>query len=457
MHIPHAFFEAAQSREVIKRLDHARMALDHERTVNPEFACDCTEGFGKIEEYLQKAAGVEVFCTADEMFRAVWVAVHSELPSPEARGVQLRTMLELCVLSTFMELEPGCRWNPQSWTKLLPLQPKWRPHLYRWLDTMNGPSATTIWTPGASGSVQLHYIPHRVALDGTRADAFDPAFTLRACGEGVSEGAFAVFCTRVQWFLPPLLEALGATREQVPGAPLGVLGIPSASPSSSAPTKLQNGPPQPPSEFLRALIQSGVPIQKPLTPEEYKAAFGPLQSQELETLRVCMHLVLTDQSDKGTMRRRLQNSLHAIVQAYHAPYPANGVALFFTAIEALLSKDNPAGIIHSVATNATTLLLPEARQRIGGIKAIKKLYEQRSAFVHGGSMEAEPHVLDQVKDLAHASLRATMLWSRTRDTGDPASMSEQAFFDELSMTDKLGAAMPDISPRLASYVPRSAP
>jgi hypothetical protein len=432
------------------------MALDHQRTVNPELACNCTEGFDKIQEYLQRAAGVEVFCTPDEIFRAVWVAVHSELPSPEARGVQLRTMLELCVLSPHTEMEPGCCWNPRSWTRLLPLQPKWRTHLFSWLDTVSCPSATTIWKPGASGSVQLQYVPHRVALDGIGAEAADPAFTLRACGEGVSEGAFVEFCNRVKWFLPPLLETLGATRERVPGAPLGVLGIPSASPSSPAPTKQQNGPTQPPSEFIRGLIQSGVRVQKPLTPEEYKAAFGWLQSQELETLRVCMHLVLTEPSGKGSIRRRLQNSLHAIVQAYHAPYPANGVALLFTALEALLSTDGPEGIMGSITRNATTLLLPDPRQRPAGITAIKKLYGQRSAFVHGRSIEAEPHVLDRVRSLTCAAFRATMLWSRTRDNGDPDSISAKALFDELMRASELNAVMPDIWPSLAEFVPGSA-
>jgi hypothetical protein len=89
---------------------------------------------------------------------------------------------------------------------------------------------------------------------------------------------------------------------------------------------------------------------------------------------------------KGSLAERISQGLGWLTRGRQSDDRAERLLYNFTAIEALLSRDDKnAPIVQTIARNAATILTEDVAARANTARKIRKLYELRSSIVHTGN------------------------------------------------------------------------
>ena len=119
----------------------------------------------------------------------------------------------------------------------------------------------------------------------------------------------------------------------------------------------------------------------------------PAAGPDVETIagwqsrvRWWLDLYLAPRTKKDSFKRRLSNALEILVEADRVTNHGVGIALCFSAIEALIGGGS-ANISEQVAERGAMLLEPEPDLRAGAKSYIKNLYDRRSKAVHGSDID----------------------------------------------------------------------
>lgn len=189
-------------------------------------------------------------------------------------------------------------------------------------------------------------------------------------------------------------------------------------------------------------------------PEFLRAAEPAVRLEEDETFRRCVKLFAEPPSKKDQMKRRLRNAIGLMTEAEHAEHTAVSLALWCSALEAMVvKKGSESGITETLAANVATLLQPNAERRLETMARIKKLYSGRSDLVHGSTVDEQPQLSEQARRLAAGVFLAVMEWMRSHDTIENEAMADEQFFECIKKTDKTGKPMEGVSPDLAQFLP----
>jgi hypothetical protein len=131
--------------------------------------------------------------------------------------------------------------------------------------------------------------------------------------------------------------------------------------------------------------------------------------------------------DEKQTEGRLFRAIHLVNSARAEGVLPYRIAAFFTALECILTRD--AGeIAHTVAERVAVLSQISPKERIALYTMIKKYYNIRSRFIHGGRVDLQPQVFVEAAQFLDSTLRQLF---RTSDNGfvhnflfEPMSTSE---------------------------------
>lgn len=168
-------------------------------------------------------------------------------------------------------------------------------------------------------------------------------------------------------------------------------------------------------------------------------------ADEWSLVRQCLDAYYYVAANKGpkTVDCRLRNAMRLLVEADFQATPALKLALGFSAVEALICK-NESGITDELARNAATLLVHNSDDRGEAIKRIKKLYNVRSKVLHGTTTEAQLSATKDVRALAAGTLIGVLEWRQHMDRV-PEVPTEKEFFDQLETAKTAGRLMVGLS------------
>ena len=108
---------------------------------------------------------------------------------------------------------------------------------------------------------------------------------------------------------------------------------------------------------------------------------------------------------KDTFIRRIHNSVLLLVEAHRQRNGAIALALYCTAIEALLTRKGGQGdVAAQLADHVATLLEPDLGYRADAVSFVKKLYDVRSWVLHGERIASEDHEIRNARCLICALL-----------------------------------------------------
>lgn len=131
-----------------------------------------------------------------------------------------------------------------------------------------------------------------------------------------------------------------------------------------------------------------------------------------EFFQACVSNYFSGMSEKDhTLERRIYNALRLMSVAHDLLEEPLAIALFVTAIEALLGRSE-SGIADEISRNVATLLQPDPGARREASKKVKDLYNVRSKALHGVNID---RVFNKHKDVCNADNESASIQS-LRDT-----------------------------------------
>jgi hypothetical protein len=114
-------------------------------------------------------------------------------------------------------------------------------------------------------------------------------------------------------------------------------------------------------------------------------------------------------AQKKSLAERVSQGLGWLTRGRQADDRAERLLYFFTAIEALLSRnDKTAPVVQTIARHAAVLLSNDNVQRAAWARELMKLYELRSALVHNGTRSVLWSAANYAEFLAEAMFRAVL-------------------------------------------------
>lgn len=128
---------------------------------------------------------------------------------------------------------------------------------------------------------------------------------------------------------------------------------------------------------------------------------------EIDFARQCLDAYFSSPAGADSIERRFGNAVKLLVSADEQSDHAIGLALAFSAVEAMLCEGN-SNISEQLAVKATTLLAPDGETRLRSEQVIKKLYDTRSRAMHGDQLSVDKESLDQVRRMAAGIMKAVV-------------------------------------------------
>lgn len=156
---------------------------------------------------------------------------------------------------------------------------------------------------------------------------------------------------------------------------------------------------------------------------------------------------------KDTYDKRFRNCITLIRQAQDSPHSAVRVALFCSALEALLGQKNDNSIANALASRATVLLQPIRADRSQSIHSVKSLYNIRSRLLHGEDTRGQRAAADAAYLLTCAVLAAILEWERFAMRAGYSDHSPASLLDELDRSLHTGSSLDVIPRRLREFLP----
>lgn len=143
---------------------------------------------------------------------------------------------------------------------------------------------------------------------------------------------------------------------------------------------------------------------------------------------------------RSSLDGRIRNAIELIVEAGHQANDAIAVPLLCAAMEALVGGDREA-TTKSLADYVAALLEPDGATRHMAITFVRKLYSDRSAVIHGSSMEIGTRSRAHARILCAHLLRAVIEWRRFQ-RGVTGQENAQTFMEEMRMITPAGKSLP---------------
>lgn len=153
----------------------------------------------------------------------------------------------------------------------------------------------------------------------------------------------------------------------------------------------------------------------------------------------------------GTFNQRLRNAAHLLVEADSQSSDAIGLALSFSAIEALVCEKSE-GIVDELSRHVATLLEPNALERPESIKVVKQFYSLRSKTLHGDRIDGDLDARWIARALASAIFAAAVEWKRNR-LSLGSEIDRGNFISELRDSSSTGQKIAGVPTDLNRFIP----
>jgi hypothetical protein len=199
-------------------------------------------------------------------------------------------------------------------------------------------------------------------------------------------------------------------------------------------------------ELLHHVEKHGIqnlPRPSPLPYLEYCGFSG----DDWSKVTACVDSYLEPPGKADSIHRRLRNAIGLLIEADRQQNDAVGLALCFSAVEALLCNQTE-GIVKNLSENAAVLLEANPARRLAAAIAIARLYSLRSRVLHGSDIDQSEEPRMQSRVLAAAVLAAILeRGDFLEKLGGEAQPKE--FFDELKEARMSGKVIVGVSPSAA--------
>jgi hypothetical protein len=133
---------------------------------------------------------------------------------------------------------------------------------------------------------------------------------------------------------------------------------------------------------------------------------------------------------KDSISRRVRNAVILLVEAHRQRNGAIALALYCSAMEAVLGRKG-AEITNTLAGNVAVLLEPELKYRIDAEDFVKLLYDTRSRVLHGERIASEQQEIRNARCLVYAILYALISRRDFLERAGYPPEAPDAFLNEL--------------------------
>lgn len=162
----------------------------------------------------------------------------------------------------------------------------------------------------------------------------------------------------------------------------------------------------------------------------------------LPLVQDCLSIYFLLPAGKNTIHHRTRNALQLLIEADRQPNHAIGLALCFSAIEAMLSNSKT-NITKSLSENAMVLLEPEVVHRQAASKFVAELYNRRSRVLHGEELN-HPELLRTKSRILAAAVLIAMLQRQDFLKKCGAEAKPKEFFTELDEARITASVIPGV-------------